>query len=222
MSHNILSPEAARSVKPVTWRTVERPQSEPVRTDILASHNPAVAEQVPSVPVMPVAEAEAQAREAYLRGCRETEERIRNQAAAQLQPTLDRLSAVLSSLVELRARLRRESEADLVRLAIAIAQRILHRELTVDPGAVQGLIKAALDKLQTREIARIRVHPDQEKIVRACVERAASSRKVEFLPDAGLKPWDILFETEGGSLDASINAQLSEIERGFADRLERR
>ena len=49
------------------------------------------------------------------------------------------------------------------RLAIEIARRVLHRELSVDPSALEALIKAALEKLQAQEIYRVRVHPDQEK-----------------------------------------------------------
>ena len=44
-------------------------------------------------------------------------------------------------------------------LALAIARRILHRELTVAPEALLGLVKAALEKIGGREIHRVRVSP---------------------------------------------------------------
>ena len=46
-------------------------------------------------------------------------------------------------------------------------RRVLHRELSVDPGALGDLVKAALAKLSTQEIYRVRVHPEQEKLMRA-------------------------------------------------------
>jgi flagellar biosynthesis/type III secretory pathway protein FliH len=48
-----------------------------------------------------------------------------------------------------------------------------------------------------------------------------SAAPVELIPDQTLQCGDVLFETAHGTLDGSIEAQLQEIERGFADRLRR-
>ena len=48
-----------------------------------------------------------------------------------------------------------------------------------------------------------------------------SSAKVEVVPDTTLNKGDVLFETAHGALDASVDAQLSEIERGLTDRLQK-
>ncbi|MGH9646522.1 MAG: FliH/SctL family protein, partial [Bryobacteraceae bacterium] len=72
--------------------------------------------------------------------------------------------------------------------------------------------------LESRELCRVRVHPDQEPIIRALLARF-SAAPVELIPDPTLQSGDVLFETAHGTLDGSIEAQLQEIERGFADRL---
>ena len=41
-------------------------------------------------------------------------------------------------------------------------------------------------------------------------------------PDPSLKPAEVFFETSQGILDASVETQLREIERGLIDKLERR
>jgi flagellar biosynthesis/type III secretory pathway protein FliH len=48
-----------------------------------------------------------------------------------------------------------------------------------------------------------------------------SAAPVELIPDGTLQSGDVLFETAHGTLDGSIEAQLQEIERGFADRMNR-
>ena len=65
------------------------------------------------------------------------------------------------------------NRADLVRLSTAIASRILHREITLDPDSVHGLLRAAFDKVQAREITRIFVHPAHQEAVRRFVEQSA-------------------------------------------------
>jgi flagellar biosynthesis/type III secretory pathway protein FliH len=41
------------------------------------------------------------------------------------------------------------------------------------------------------------------------------------VPDAARELGSVVFETERGSLDASVDTQLEEIERGLTDRLRR-
>ena len=159
--------------------------------------------------------------EAYHRGFTEGKVAGQQQAGAELQPVFDQLGRSLASLVSLRSRIRADAEGDLLKLAISIARRVLHRELTLDPESMEGLIRVALDKLQSRELCRVRVHPDQEQPIRKSLERFSNSQKVELIADASLQCGDVLFETAHGNLDASIESQLGEIERGLADRMRR-
>jgi flagellar assembly protein FliH len=147
--------------------------------------------------------------EAYQRGFNEGKGVGREQAAAELKSVLDRLAQSLAELSSLRSRIRKDAEA----------RRVLHRELTLDPESIEGLIRIALEKLQSRDLCRVRVHPDQEPAIRASMERFSNSHKVELIPDPSMQCGDVLFETAHGNIDASIEAQLREIERGFADRL---
>ncbi len=157
--------------------------------------------------------------EAYQRGFNEGKGVGREQAAAELQTVLDRMAKTLAELSSLRSRIRKDAEGDLLKLSISVARRVLHRELTLDPESIQGLIRIALEKLQSRDLCRVRVHPDQEPAIRASMERFSNSHKVELIPDPSMQCGDVLFETAHGNIDASIEAQLREIERGFADRL---
>lgn len=168
-----------------------------------------------------LADRERIEREAHQRGFAEGKALGKDQAAAEIQPMLDRLGRALAELLSLRSQIRRDAEKDLLKLSIAIARRVLHRELTLDPESIEGIIKVALEKLQSRDLCRVRVHPDQESAIRASLERFSGSNKIELIADSSLQIGDVLFETVHGDIDASIESQLREIERGFADRLHR-
>ena len=159
-------------------------------------------------------------KEAYQRGLSEGKALGHQEAAAELQPVMDRLARSLAELVSVRSSMRKSAETDLLKLAIAVARRVLHRELTLDPGSIEGLIRVALEKLESRDLCRVRVHPDQEPVIRTLLARF-SAAPVELIPDPALQCGDVLFETAHGTLDGSIEAQLQEIERGFADRIRR-
>jgi flagellar assembly protein FliH len=161
---------------------------------------------------------EARARAARQAGYAEGQAAGRAQAAAEHQPMLEKLAAGIREIAGLRPCLLREAHADLVELSLAIARRILHRQLSVDPGALDGIVGAALEKLAAQEIRRIRVHPEMEPGIRRALEHAGRGG-LALTADGTLAPGALLVETNRGKLDASLETQLSEIGRGLADRI---
>lgn len=201
------------SVAPIAWRLMGAPEEPPPR----ASGKKPRHEPDPDL----AKQTEERVREAHNTGFREGREQGRNQAAQQVQPVMERLTRSIEDLAGLRSRLRHEAEADLVALALAVARRVLRRELTVDPEAIRGVALAALEKLDGQEISRVRLHPAHAVELSACLRRTSSGGAVEVIPDAARELGCVVFETERGNLDASVDTQLEEIERGLTDRLRR-
>jgi flagellar assembly protein FliH len=212
MSSKIVLPgEKKEDVGPVQWRQVGA-------TGISQE----AAKSAPD-PAAQMAELEARyrqkAREAHDAGAREGEIAGRNRAAGELQPVIERLTRSIQEMANLRARLRREAEADVVQLALAIARRVIRREVAADPDALRGLVIAALEKLQGQEISRVKVHPSHVATVKAGLQQAVSGGVVEVVADSSRELGSVIFETTRGNLDASVDSQLQEIERGLTDRL---
>jgi flagellar assembly protein FliH len=210
----VLRTEELSGVAPMWWRGGGAPPAAPSASSPIIRPGAAVSSDRDS-------DRERIERDAHQRGFAEGKALGKEQAAAELGPVVDRLGRSLVSLSSLRSRIRKDAEKELLTLAIAVARRVVHRELTLDPESMGGLIKVALEKLQAREACRVRVNPAQEEAVRASLERFSTSNKIEVVTDTSLQNGDLLFETAHGTLDASIEAQLREIERGFADRLQR-
>jgi flagellar assembly protein FliH len=213
----VLLPEELASVTPIWWR--DYVAAPPVQLAPPAPPAPPVI--APSLSAEDREHTERIERDAYQRGFADGKTAGKEHAAAELQPVLERLSRCLSELAALRPGLRRDAEKDLVKLSIAIARRVLHRELTLDPESIEGLIKVALDRLESRELCTVRVHPDQQAAIRILLDRFSNAHKIEMISDKSLRLGDVLLETAHGTIDASVDAQLSEIERGFADRLQK-
>ena len=140
-------------------------------------------------------------------------------ATAALQPMMDRLAATLGELATYRARFRRDSEPELLKLALAVARKILRRELTVDPHSLLGILRAALETINQAEILSIRVAPEDAAPLSARLESLGLPDKLEVVPDRTLERGALLLDTKRGQIDASVATQLAEIENGFADRI---
>lgn len=164
------------------------------------------------------AERERLVGEAREAGRREGEAAGRRVAEAEMQPVLERLATSLKDVSELPAALRAQAEVDLIRLAVAIAQRILQRELNVDPAVITGLVRVGLEKVRAQDVVRVRVCPEHQAAVRECLMRLGAPH-VEVSSDPTQERGSMIFETSRGKLDVSIGTQLREIERGLTDRL---
>lgn len=164
------------------------------------------------------AEKERLIGEARAAGRREGEAAGRLAAEAAVQPVLQRLAASIQQVSELPSQLRAQAEVDLVRLAVAIAQRILQRELNVDPEVITGLVRVGLEKVRIQEVTRVRVSPDHQATVQEFLARLGAAH-IEVIADPAQEPGSMIFETSRGKLDVSIGTQLREIERGLTDRL---
>lgn len=149
--------------------------------------------------------------EGYAKGQAEGEARFK---AAQ-----QRMAESVERLAACRPGMRREVESDAVRLSLAIARKVLRRELHVDPEAIAGLLRVAFDKANARDMLRVRVAPADVNVLRA--RMTGMPHRVEVVADPALEAGSLVLETSQGQIDASVHAQLEEIERGLADALDR-
>jgi flagellar assembly protein FliH len=207
MSNRIISGDAAKAAKPLSW-----PQS----------HSVAPAQSDPSPEQHlhlqgRIRELEASVHQAFQAGRREGDSMARQELSARLDTVCEKFARTIDELAGLRTRIRRESEEDVVKLSAAIGRKILHRELTIDPDALHGLVKAAMQRVDARDVNRVRVHPEDLPNIQRAMAAVSTARNIEMVPDSSLERGAAIFETTRGNLDASIETQLREIERGFTD-----
>src|SRR5271170_6074366 len=150
----------------------------------------------------PADDVEQRVQLAHQQGYDEGQAAGREPLAAQLEAMQGKLARTIEEITGLRRRYRREAEQDVVSLALAVARRILHRELTVSPDALLGLVKAALDKMDAREVHQVRVAPQDAPLVREFFDKMGLPRRIEVLADPGLSPGSAILESKRGALDA--------------------
>ena len=164
---------------------------------------------------------EEKIRAAQQQGVQEGHTAARQEMGVQLEAMNVRMARAIEEMSGMRQRFRHEAEADVVALALAIARRILHRELTMAPDALLGLVKAALEKIEAREVHRVRIRPEDAPMVKQFLEKMGLPQKVEVISDPGLERGSAILDSSRGALDASVETQLAEIERGLADLVRR-
>jgi flagellar assembly protein FliH len=126
---------------------------------------------------------------------------------------------LVESFTQERERYLLAVEHEVVKLALAVAARILRREAQMDPLLLTGAVRVALGQLSGSTQVRLRVPPTELDLwaeAIALIPNLAVKPTVEA--GEGMRLGDCTIETGLGSVDLGIRAQLGEIERGFFDR----
>ena len=114
----------------------------------------------------------------------------------------------------------RAVEHEVVELAWRVAARILRREAQMDPLLLTGAVRVALGQLSGSTQVRLRVPAAELSLWTETILRLPKlAVKPEVVPGEGMRLGDCRIETEMGSVDLGVRAQLGEIERGFFDRV---
>ena len=152
----------------------------------------------------------------------ETEKRMRGEYEARSTREAAKISQALELFAAERKSYFTRVESDVVHLSLAIAAKILHREAQVDPLLVAALVRVAVDKLHDGSSVSVRANPANAEKWREYLANPLNGSTIAIIEDSQLGPDDCILETDLGSANFSIDAQLKEVEQGFFDLLAQR
>lgn len=116
----------------------------------------------------------------------------------------------------------RRVESEIVQLALAIARKILQREVELDPALLIALVRVALDKMQCGTSVRIRVSSEDADLWRKCGDANTGGARWEIVADETMSSGDCVVETELGTADFGFEAQLRDVQESFEQLLAHR
>lgn len=112
-------------------------------------------------------------------------------------------------------------EPDVLKLAVDIARKVIHREISENQEVVLNMVKIALYQIRDRQSLKIRVSPTDYELLREHKEEIMSScdgmRSLEILEDRRVEQGGCLIESDNGNLDARIGSQIREVERALLE-----
>jgi flagellar assembly protein FliH len=123
---------------------------------------------------------------------------------------MQRLAQTVDEIGALRGGLIQKTERQVVQLALAIAARIVHREVATDTELLVAMARVALDRLGDSPAATIRLNPEQHAALTA-TRRLDRHGAVALVPDPAVAPGGCLVESGYGTMDMSVDAQIEEI-----------
>jgi len=165
----------------------------------------------------PTVDLELSLREAHERGHREGRESLRLEVERRLAEERANVSRVVEQFDQEKQCYFSEVEREVVRLSLAIAEHVLHREAEMDPTLLAGVARVALEQVAESSGAVLRVSSEDAHRWNETLGMAAN--KVQIEPDTELARGEVILKTRAGSVQLGLKAQLQEIERGFFELL---
>jgi len=129
------------------------------------------------------------------------------------------IAAMIASFDEQRSCYYAQVEAEIVKLALSIAAKILHRETQIDPMLLAALVRLAVERMNEGSNVTVRVGLGRGESWKQYFAGFANMAHVTVTEDAQLSEEDCLLDTALGSANFGIEAQLKEVEQGFFDLL---
>lgn len=132
---------------------------------------------------------------------------------------------VLEAVRQFRAARERyfaEVEQEVVKLALAVAARVLHREAQMDPLLLTGVVRVALEKMADRSGVVLRVAGCDVEAWERVFHSTEDAVRPRVAEDARLDRGECVLETRMGTVELGVRVQLEEIEKGFFDLLNHR
>ncbi len=144
-------------------------------------------------------------------GIRTGEDHVRKESRNSLESIQNQLKEVAS----LRKSIMEKAEKDVLMLALSIAEKIIHQEVTSHQDTVQNILKAAMRNILDRDNIKVRLHPQDFQYMMVNKEDFLLGfdgiKNIVFEEDGGIIRGGAIIETQFGEVDARIDRQFTEV-----------
>lgn len=157
--------------------------------------------------------------EGLAKGLEEGRKKGREEAQTQAKPQIDALvrswDTAMKDFEKRRDAMLSDARADVLRLAVAIAERVIKRSVTIDPSIVTAQVEAALGMVMSPSRLVVRVHPDDlaatHSAMPTLLERLQGSAQAEVVGDPAITRGSCVVTTDKGRIDATLESQLDKL-----------
>lgn len=160
---------------------------------------------------------EALKAEGFNQGYEEGKTQAEATLSARIEEMMGEAESVLQQAYVEKERIIQEAEPFLVELSCAIAEKIIDKQLELEPEYAVDLIKKSLARKHEQGILTLCVSPSDFAFVQAAREELSlaidSQAELQILPDPTVKDRGCVIRSSFGSVDARIDTQLTEIKK---------
>jgi len=156
---------------------------------------------------------------AYAKGFARGEKAGIESGNEKIESVVNRINKGLSELRKIRQDISLETEQEIVKLAMAIARKIVCNEIRINKNAVVNVVKEAVKKVDGSERVKVKLSIKDFQFINnekpAIIDKITNIENVGFEMDESISDGGCIIETESGDIDARIEKQFQAVEEAF-------
>lgn len=157
--------------------------------------------------------------EAYNTGYSEGIQEGRIREKQELSHTLASVEKLIKALETLKTELLERCEADILSLSMAVAEKVIHKEISINRDVIVAVLKDTIRQIKDKEGLRIRLNPDDYNYITEIkpdfLNNYNDMNNVRFEVDGQIQRGGAVVETNFGEMDAQLNHQLQRIKESL-------
>ena len=158
--------------------------------------------------------------QAYQEGYNEGREEGLEEARREMEETLALVRTAAREAKQIRDRIILNSERQVIELVLDVVRKLMATELDQNPKVVVETVERAIKRAGSQRIVRIRVSPEDRETVSVAFPEGTGDWDV--VPDGSVSLGGCIIDTESGTIDARLEAQLAEVEQALTEMTDER
>ncbi|RKY72254.1 MAG: hypothetical protein DRQ24_05420 [Candidatus Latescibacterota bacterium] len=167
------------------------------------------------------ARCEAEKEQAYAKGFEEGKTLGIKLSEEKVAEAIGNFSSIIQSIELQQKKLFRQTEKLVIQLALAVAEKIIDSEVTVNKEIILNVVRKAIEHLVDKTNLLIKVNPEDLKLVREhrqdWLVLAGGSGNLIVNADPSLRRGDCVIETDSGQVNARIEKQLDVLKQTIVE-----
>jgi flagellar assembly protein FliH len=158
-------------------------------------------------------------KEAYEEGLRQAQQEIEGDRQAAIQQS----QALLEEARQSKLKVLRSSEADMVRLVMAMVKKVIASELKTNPDIIINILQEAIDFLDRPENITVYVNPQELDNVLEVMDNGhltdigSNTINIDIKVDKRISPGGCLLESDAGSVDAQLETRIASVNNAIQE-----
>ena len=209
----MLAEIAAKEQRAIQMLKDAKVDAEIIRQEARAERSRLLAEAKEEIEQKRMEAMDAGHQEGYDEGYKAGEAKIREELADQLAEGSARAEKTLRDAKAASRDYVQRAEADVVKIAMAVVEKILPQHFIDVPQVVLPVVREAILKVKDQKELKIHVAPaDYDLVLMARTEFRGlltyGDADIDITSDSAMKPGDCLIETPNGTVDARLATQI--------------
>jgi len=156
---------------------------------------------------------------AYAKGFARGEKAGIESGKEKFESVVNSINKALSELIKIRQDIYLESEQEIVKLALAIARKVVCNEIRVNKDTVVNVVKEAVKKVEGNEKVKVKLSCKDFEFIKnekpAMIDKITNIENAGFIMDESICDGGCIIETESGDIDSRVEKQFQAIEEAF-------